>query len=56
MIPRYCRPEMARVWSEENKLASWLRVEVAAVQAWADMGVVPREAAEKIGRNASFRA
>src|SRR5688572_28473206 len=46
---------MSRVWSEENKFASWLKVEVAAVEAWADMGVVPREAAEKIARNASFR-
>ena len=46
---------MARVWSEENKFASWLRVEVAAVQAWADMGVVPREAADLIARNAAFR-
>jgi adenylosuccinate lyase len=46
---------MSRVWSEENKFASWLRVEVAAVQAWADMGVIPRDAADKIARNASFR-
>ena len=46
---------MARVWSEENKFASWLRVEIAAAQAWADMGVVPRDAADKIARNASFR-
>jgi adenylosuccinate lyase len=46
---------MARVWSEENKFASWLKVEVAAVQAWADLGVVPREDADKIARNASFR-
>ena len=46
---------MARVWSEENKFASWLKVEVAAVQAWADMGVVPQESAAKIAANASFR-
>ena len=46
---------MARVWSEENKFAAWLKVEIAAVQAWADMGVVPREAADLIARNASFR-
>jgi adenylosuccinate lyase len=46
---------MARVWSEENKFASWLKVEIAAVQAWADMGAVPRDAADKIARNASFR-
>src|SRR3990172_8602036 len=46
---------MARVWSEENKFASWLKVEIAAVQAWADMGAVPRDAADKIARNAAFR-
>ncbi|HWC29479.1 MAG TPA: adenylosuccinate lyase [Dehalococcoidia bacterium] len=46
---------MSRVWSEENKFASWLKVEVAAVQAWADMGAVPRDDADKIARNASFR-
>jgi adenylosuccinate lyase len=45
---------MARVWSEENKFASWLRVEIAAVQAWADLGVVPREAAELIAAKARF--
>ena len=55
MIPRYTRPEMARVWSEENKFASWLKVEIAAVQAWADMGVVPHEDADKIEANASFK-
>jgi adenylosuccinate lyase len=55
VIPRYTRPEMARVWSEENKFASWLRVEIAAVQAWADMGVVPRESADLIAEKASFK-
>jgi adenylosuccinate lyase len=45
---------MSRVWSEENKFASWLKVEVAAVQAWADMGVVPRADADKIAANAKF--
>jgi adenylosuccinate lyase len=46
---------MARVWSEENKFASWLKVEIAAVQAWADMDVVPQQDADLIARNASFR-
>jgi adenylosuccinate lyase len=46
---------MARIWSEENKFAAWLRVEVAAVQAWADMGVIPRDDADRIAANASFR-
>ena len=50
MIPRYSRPEMARVWSEENKLDSWLRVEIAVCEAWAERGVIPPEAIEKIRR------
>src|SRR5262245_19305978 len=46
---------MAAVWSEEHKFASWLRVEVAAVQAWAEMGAVPQADADKIAANASCR-
>ncbi len=38
---------MARVWSEERKLALWLEVELAALAAWAELGVVPAEAAAK---------
>src|SRR6266480_6258737 len=43
---------MAGVWSDENKLACWLQVELAALDAWADLGVVPAEAAEAIGATA----
>ena len=32
MIERYTRPEMARVWSDENKLDTWLRVEIAGLR------------------------
>ena len=39
---------MARVWSDEKKLEAWLEVELAAADAWAELGVVPREAAEAI--------
>jgi len=46
---------MSAVWSEENKFASWLKVEVAAVQAWADMGAVPKADADKIAANARFK-
>ncbi len=53
MIPRYSRPEMARVWSEAHKYETWLQVEVAVCEAWAEQGVVPKEAVEKI-RGASF--
>src|SRR5437660_10266885 len=52
VIPRYSRPEMSRVWSEEAKLERWLEVEVAALEAWAQVGVVPSEAAAEIRQHA----
>jgi adenylosuccinate lyase len=44
MIPRYSRKEMARIWSEENKYTTWLQVELAAMEAMAECGIIPREA------------
>jgi adenylosuccinate lyase len=43
---------MQRIWSDETRLARWLEVELAAVEGWADVGTVPREAAEEIRANA----
>src|SRR6185369_4919420 len=54
MIPRYSRPEMARIWSDENRFATWLKVEIAATEALADAGVVPREALSAIKSKARF--
>ena len=48
MIERYSRPEMKRVWSEDNKFNKWLEVEMAVCDAWAEVGVIPREAVPKI--------
>ena len=48
MIERYSRPEMKRVWSDENKFNKWLEVEIAVCDAWAEVGVIPREAIPKI--------
>jgi adenylosuccinate lyase len=53
MIPRYSHPDMARVWSEQHKLETWLRVEIAVSEAWAEFGIVPAEALRQI-REASF--
>ena len=53
MIERYTRPEMARVWSEQNKAEKWLQIEIAVCEAWAKRGVVPTEALAKI-RKAKF--
>ena len=54
MIPRYSRPEMAQVWSEQGKFEKWLEVEIAACEAWAEQGAIPQEDLEKI-RHASFK-
>ena len=54
MIGRYTRPEMGRIWSEENKYREWLAVELASSEALADLGAVPREAADLLRRHASF--
>ena len=43
---------MKRVWSEERRLACWLEVELAALDAWAELGVVPREAAAEVRERA----
>ncbi len=54
MIPRYSRPQMAALWTDDAKFQRWLDVEIAAVEAWAELGQVPREAAEVIRRDARF--
>ena len=46
VIPRYTRPEIGAVWTPQRKMEGWLEVELAATEAWAEEGVVPREAAE----------
>jgi len=53
MIERYTRPQMGRIWSEQNKLDKWLQVELAVCEAWAERGVIPRDAIPKL-RNARF--
>ena len=54
MIPRYTRPEMARIWSDENRFRTWLAVEVAATETLAAAGIVPKEAAKAIHARADF--
>ena len=56
MLARYSRPEMANIWTDESKYGAWLKVEIAVTNAWAKLGVVPQEDAEKIAKNASFTA
>jgi adenylosuccinate lyase len=54
VIPRYTRPEIGAVWSPQRKFECWLEVELAATEAWAEEGAVPREAAEAARANAAF--
>jgi len=54
MIPRYSRPEMARLWSDENRFATWLEVEIAATEVLVGRGTVPKEALAAIKAKARF--
>jgi adenylosuccinate lyase len=53
VIERYSRPAMAGIWSEEAKLARWLEVELAALDAWAELGAVPVDVADSVRRGAT---
>ena len=53
MIDRYAMPEMAAIWDERVKLALWVKIEVEAARAMADIGRVPRRAADAIEKKAS---
>lgn len=52
MIERYSRKEMTAIWSEEKKLSTWLEIEIAICEAYADLGIVPREDLKTIKQKA----
>jgi adenylosuccinate lyase len=52
MISRYTRPEMGRIWSEENSFQKWLDVEILAAEGLARMGRVPKAAISRIRKKA----
>ncbi|MCJ7545639.1 MAG: adenylosuccinate lyase [Deltaproteobacteria bacterium] len=52
MIPRYTREKMGALWSEEYKYQTWLQVEILACEAWAELGEIPRAAAQEIKERA----
>ena len=54
MIPRYSRPEMASIWSEESKFQIWFEIEAHACDAQAKLGVIPAEAATTIWQRGAF--
>src|SRR3954449_9454065 len=53
MIPRYSRPEMVAIWAPETRFRIWFEIEAHATSALAELGVVPREAAEKVWEKGS---
>ena len=54
MIPRYSRPEMARIWEPEAKFRIWLKIETYAAEAMAELGQIPNDAAEAVRKRGSF--
>jgi adenylosuccinate lyase len=54
MIPRYSRPEMAALWSEDAKLDHWLEIEVLACEGMAKFGHIPAEDARQIRAKARY--
>jgi len=45
---------MGRIWSEERRFETWLQVEIAAAEAMAEAGIIPREAASDIREKSKF--
>ncbi len=54
MIPRYTTKEMGAVWGEENKFSKWLEIEKAVARVQADLGIIPKKAADDINKKAKF--
>lgn len=54
MIDRYTRSEMKKIWSDQNKYDTWLKVEILAAEAWSELGEIPAEDVAKIKAAAAF--
>jgi adenylosuccinate lyase len=54
MIPRYSRPDMARIWEPENKFRIWFEIEAHACDAQAALGVIPKSAAKAVWKRGKF--
>jgi adenylosuccinate lyase len=54
MIPRYSRPEMARIWEPENRFRIWLEIEAHACDAMAELGLIPAAAAKAVWEKGRF--
>src|SRR3712207_4560439 len=54
MIPRYSRPQMAIIWAPETRFRIWFEIEAHALDAMADLGIVPKEAATAVWERGAF--
>ena len=54
MIPRYSRDEMASIWMEDTKFSIWLDIEIYALEAMEEIGIVPKGVSELVRRKAKF--
>src|SRR5215468_8826215 len=54
MIARYTRPEMGRIWSDQNRFQQWLEVELAASEALAELGVIPADVPRELRAHSGF--
>ena len=54
MIPRYSRPQMSSIWAPEARFRIWFEIEAHALDAMAELGIVPREAAEAVWAKGGF--
>ena len=54
MIDRYTTPEMAKIWSDENKYETWIKVEITVTEVLSDRGDIPKEAVKVINEKAAF--
>lgn len=54
MIPRYTRPDMAKIWEPENRFRIWLEIETLACEAQAELGVIPKEVVPVIREKGNF--
>ncbi|MBN2191025.1 MAG: adenylosuccinate lyase [Candidatus Aureabacteria bacterium] len=56
MIERYTGPEMAKIWSQDNKFGTWLKIEVLACEKMAELGIIPKKDLALIKKKAGFSA
>ena len=54
MIPRYTRPEMAKIWAEQRKFETWLEIELLVCEALSELGEIPSEAVKEIRKKSKF--